>query len=352
MSPQLFGGAIITTWRIALCLGVAIALTTAADAQTPLSPPKVVTLGDCPLSTGAVIPNCRVAYREFGVLDAARANAVLIGTWLLGRSDDWPALLGRDGLVDTTRYYVLVVDALGDGYSSSPSNTDASARAAFADLTIADMVESQYRLVTHLGIRHLRAVLGFSMGGMQAIEWAVTRPSFVDNIVSIAGSSRVGAFDRLMWTTMLDEIEGARREGDPADSVWSRLARMEMLFVQTPIGLNARGSDSVAKDIATSARQYQSAWDLDDYAAQLRAIRRYDVSQRYGGDMRRASAVVRARMLAVYSWDDHMVTAGPVAEFARLVKADTVSIGSSCGHVMLFCEQKRVGKIVRAFISR
>jgi homoserine O-acetyltransferase len=299
-----------------------------------------------------VIPDCRVAYRAFGALDATRSNTVLIGTWLLGRSDDWPALLGSDGLVDTTRYYVLVVDALGDGHSSSPSNTDVGARGAFSDLTITDMVESQYRLVTQLGIHHLRAVLGFSMGGMQAIEWAVTHPSFVDKIVSIAGSPRVGAFDRLMWTTMLDEIEAARRADNSVDSVWSRLARLEMLFVQTPVGLNARGIDSVAKDMATSARQYRGAWNLEDYAAQLRAIRRYDVSQRYGGDMRRASAEVRARMLAVYSWDDHMVTAGPVAEFARLVKADTLSIGSTCGHVMLFCEQKRVAKTIRGFISR
>jgi homoserine O-acetyltransferase len=344
---------VIATARIALSLGVVVGLTRPVRAQPSLPAPRIASLGQCPLMTGAVIPNCRVAYRAFGSLDSAHANTVLIATWLLGRSDDWPALLGAEGLVDTTRYYVLVVDALGDGRSSSPSNTVSSARAAFLDLTVADMVESQYRLLTaRLGIRHLRAVLGFSMGGMQAIEWAVRHPSFADKIVTIAGSPRVGAFDRLMWTTMLDEIEDARNRGTPADSVWSRLARLEMLFVQTPLGVNARGVDSVAKDVSTSALQYGAAWHLEDYAAQLRAIRRYDVTQRYGGDMRRVSAEVRARVLAVYSWDDHMVTAGPVAEFARLVKADTLSIRSSCGHVMLFCEQKSVGTAIRAFIAR
>ena len=68
--------------------------------------------------------------------------------------------------------------------------------------------------------------------------------------------------------------------------------------------------------------------------------------------MRRAAGQVRARMLAVYSWDDHMVTAGPVADFAHLVQADTLSIRSTCGHVMLFCEQERVGAIIRAFIAQ
>jgi homoserine O-acetyltransferase len=254
--------------------------------------------------------------------------------------------------VDTTRFHVVVVDALADGQSSSPSNTPGGS-AAFSDLTIGDMVESQYRLLTtRLGIHHLRAVVGFSMGGMQAIEWAVRHPSFVDKIVPIAGSPRVGAYDRLMWTAMLNEIEDARRSATPTDTVWSRLAHLEMLFVQTPVGLNERGIDSVAKDVATSARQYRAAWDLQDYAAQLRAIRRYDVSSSYGADMHRAAAEVKARVLAVYSWDDHTVTAGPVAEFARLVQADTLSIRSACGHIMLFCEQSRVGAAVRAFIAQ
>ena len=337
----------------AVCVGLsALALRTPATAQTTLPPLRFGSIGDCRVTNGATIPNCRVGYRTYGRLDDARSNTVLIPTWLLGRSEDWNPLLGHDPLVDTTRFYVVVVDALGDGHSSSPSNTP-SAQAAFEALTIGDMVESQYRLLTsQLGIHHLRAVVGFSMGGMQAIEWAVRHPSFVDKIVPIAGSPRVGVFDRLMWTAMLNEIEDAQRAGVPVDSVWSRLAHMEMLFVQTPIGLNSRGMDSVTNDVAVNARQYRSGWALEDYAAQLRAIRGYDATQKYGGDLRRAAGEVHARVLAVYSWDDHMVTAGPVAEFARLVHADTLSIGSSCGHVMVFCEQKRVGAAIRAFIAQ
>ena len=214
------------------------------------------------------------------------------------------------------------------------------------------MVESQYRLLTErLGIHHLQAVIGFSMGGMQAIEWAVRYPSFVDRIVPIAGTPRVGAFNRLALSAMLDEIVAGRRAGIPPDSLWSHLARTEMLFIMTPIGLNARGADSVARDIAANARTYR-AWDLNDYAAQIAALRRYDVALDYGGDMHRAASRVRARVLAVYSWDDHMVTPDSMAEFARMISADTLSVASSCGHVMVFCEQKRVGAATRAFIGR
>jgi homoserine O-acetyltransferase len=329
-----------------------LAGTNAVRAQT-LPPPRVAALGECRLATGAIIPECRVAYREFGPTDTSGHNTILVPTWLLGRSDDWLELLGANGIVDTTHFHVLVVDALGDGQSSSPSNTTPRARAAFADLAVGDMVESQYRLLTErLGIRHLRAVVGFSMGGMQALEWAVRHPGFVDKVVPIAGSPRVGTFDRLMWTAMLDEIEDARRAATPADSVWERLAHLEMLFVQTPAGVNARGADSVARDIAANARQYRRTWQLEDYAAQLRAIRRYDVTLGDGGELRRAAEHVRARVLAVYSWDDHMVTAGAIAEFARMVRADTLSVSSTCGHVMLFCERPRVAAAIGAFLGR
>ena len=71
---------------------------------------RVVSLGDCRLSTGSMLPNCRVAYRAYGRLNAAHDNAVLIPTWLLGRSEDWAPLLNIDPLVDTTRFYTIVVD--------------------------------------------------------------------------------------------------------------------------------------------------------------------------------------------------------------------------------------------------
>src|SRR2546423_14792491 len=138
-------------------------------AQT-LPPPRVASVGECHLASGETIHQCRVAYREYGPPNASRTNTVLIPTWLLGRSDDWVSLVGTDGLVDTTRYHVVVVDALGDGLSSSPSNVLASERSAFANLPVGDWVESQYLLLTkRLGVQRLQAVLGFSMDGMQAI---------------------------------------------------------------------------------------------------------------------------------------------------------------------------------------
>ena len=317
------------------------------------SPPTVVSLGTCRLEGGATIQDCRIAYRAFGRLNAARTNAVLIPTWLLGRSEDWLPLLGRDAYVDTTRFYTLVVDAFGDGHSSSPSNTPTEARAAFRELTIADMVKAQHRLlVEHFKLSQLHAVIGISMGGMQAFEWAVRYPTFVDLAISIMGSPQVASFDQLLWTTTLSELQNGRALGASDDSVWTQLTRLLTLFLRTSRAVNESGSASVATEVAKEAKTLRQTWTLEDYAAQLRAALRHDVAARFGGDLSRAAMEVRARMLVIFSWDDHMVTAGSAVAFAKYVRAETLSISSPCGHTASACEQARIGLAIREFLAR
>jgi homoserine O-acetyltransferase len=315
--------------------------------------PVVASLGTCPLESGAVIPDCRVAYRVFGRANAAHSNVVVVPTWLLGRSEDWVWLLGANKLIDTTRFQVLVVDALADGLSSSPSNTAPAARSVFDSLTIGDMVEAQHRLLRdRLGLARVHAIVGISMGGMQTLEWGVRHPGFASRLVPMMGSPRVPAHDRLMWTAQLRVIEDGLGAGMPRDTIWARIAAFEMLFVQTPAGLNARGYDSVRHDVAIAAAGYGKGWALEDYAAQLRAISRHDVSRSVGGDLSRAAATIRVPTLAVYSWDDHMVTAGPMAAFARQIGADTLAVRSDCGHIAFSCQTASIGKRVRAFLER
>ena len=334
-------------------LGVIAALQLLGAPHAPAqSPPSVLSVGTCRFSSRAIIRDCRVGYRAFGRLNRERTNAVLIPTWLQGRSEDWLPLLGPTGYVDTSRFYVLVVDALADGHSSSPSNVPRGERAAFADLTLTDMVESQYRLVKRLGIPRLHAVVGVSMGGMQAFEWAARYPTFVGKVVPVVGSPRVPAFDRLLWTTLLSEIERGRQHRAPEDSIWAQLARLEALFIQTPIAVNDSGWARLFPAVADLARVYGRSWSLEDYAAQLRAIARHDIAASFGGDLSRTARQVRPRMLVVYTWDDRMVTADPPAAFAREVGADTLSIPSVCGHLVFLCEQERIGAAVREFLSR
>ena len=113
-----------------------------AHAQTAPPPATVAALGSCRLASGATIENCRIAYRSFGRLNATRTNAVLIPTWLLGRSEDWIGMVGPKGWVDTTKFFTVVVDAFANGRSSSPSNSPPDERDAFRGLTIGDMVDA------------------------------------------------------------------------------------------------------------------------------------------------------------------------------------------------------------------
>src|SRR5712691_4276924 len=217
---------------IAVFVGLHIGASASGQAQRP---PTVVSLGTCHLAGGATIQDCRIAYRVFGRLNAARTNAVLVPTWLLGRSEDWIGMVGENGWADTTRFFTIVVDAFANGRSSSPSNTPPEGRAAFRDLTIADMVDAQHRLVVEvLKLPRLHAVLGISMGGMQAFEWAVRYPTFVDAVVPIVGTPQTGAFDRTYTSAYISLVENGRAHGVPDDSVWNQVALLSEMHLRTP----------------------------------------------------------------------------------------------------------------------
>lgn len=336
----------------ALTVTVTILGSLAGSNAFPQTPSAVVSLGRCELQNGQVLIDCRLSYRAFGRLSAARDNAVLIPTWLGGRSEDWIRLLGTNGLVDTSGMFVVVVDAFGNGASSSPSNTPDQTGDTFPAITITDMVQSQYRLLTEqLGILRLHAVVGISMGGMQAYEWAVRYPAFVDRIVPIVGSPRLGAYDRLLWSALLATVENGRRYGVPQDSIWEQFARIRYLVQSTPQSVNGIGADRIDSALTASARQ-ASRLRFDDWALQTRAMLAHDAYRASPLDSAGAIRNLGSRMLVVYSWDDHVVTAGPSAEFARLAGADTLVVSSACGHGAFFCELDRIGARVRQFLAR
>ena len=335
--------------RVALLLFAARPLV----AQSPAPPPtlRTATLGACRLSSSTSLGDCRVAYRTSGKLSPSRDNVVVIPTFFAGRSEDHLFMLGA--YVDTTRHHVIIIDALADGHSSSPSNSAAGA-VAFAGLTIGDMVEVQHRFLTeHLGLRHVRAIVGISMGGFQVFEWAVRYPSFMDAAVPIVATPRPTAYDKLIfdtWRRSAEELSGPRTE---PDSAWMQASRLETLFMRTTRFVNDSGDVHTLQGIRGMAKGYkESSWSLADYAAQLRAIASHDISARFSGDMSRAAAATRARLLIVWSPDDMLVDPRPAAAFSRLVGAETLAVPSACGHAVFWCEPERIGRVVREFIDR
>jgi homoserine O-acetyltransferase/O-succinyltransferase len=162
--------------------------------------PQILEEPDFVLRKGAILPVARLAYRTLGELNAARDNAVLVPSWFSGTdSVSEFVLTGPGRALDPARYFIILTNLLGNGRSSSPSNTaEPFERGRFPSVTVHDNVRLQHRLVTEvLGVEKLRLVAGWSMGAAQSFQWGAQYPDRVNAIVPIAGSARTGSFNQV-----------------------------------------------------------------------------------------------------------------------------------------------------------
>lgn len=315
---------------------------------------KFAGLGDFKLESGEVIRDCRIGYRTFGTLDGEKSNVILFPTWASGTTEQLASNFGPGRLVDTSKFYVVAVDALGNGVSSSPSNSTAQPRMKFPRFTVRDMVETQHALLTKvLGIGHVRAVVGISMGGMQAFQWLVSYPDFMDRAAAIVGSPRLAPYDLLLWQAQIDAImnDPGWRGGEYAENP-ARSAEYEFgaLLLTTPEEFNRRMTREKLFRELEQAKKVKG-FDANDKIRQDQAMMAHDVSERFGGSMERAAAAVRARVLVVVAARDHVVTPGPATEFARLVKAQLITLEGDCGHLAPGCESQKVNPAVAEFLQ-
>lgn len=129
-------------------------------------------LGDFVLQNGATLRGARIAYKTYGALNAQKSNAVVYPTRFGGRHPDNEWLIGEGMALDPEEYFVVVPNMLGNGLSSSPSNTPPPYdRARFPQVTVYDNVAAQHRLVTdRFGVEKLALVVGYSMGAQQTFQ--------------------------------------------------------------------------------------------------------------------------------------------------------------------------------------
>jgi homoserine O-acetyltransferase len=173
-------------------LAGAFALLASATGAYADDDPQVLDLGAFALESGAVLPNAKLAYMTHGQLNADRSNAILLPSFYAGDHRGYDFLIGPGKALDPGKYFIVVTNMFGNGRSSSPSNTPPPfAGPDFPAISTRDNVNAGYRLATEtLGIKRLKAVVGFSMGAQQAFQWAVSHPRFVDAIVAYCGTAR------------------------------------------------------------------------------------------------------------------------------------------------------------------
>lgn len=142
--------------------------------------------------SGVTLPQARVVYGTYGHLNAARDNVVLLPSHYMADCHGYEWLIGPDRALDTSKLFLVATELFGNGHSSSPSNTPEPLHGPrFPVTTIRDNVEAVHRLLTEeLKVKHLRAIVGFSMGAQQAFQWAVSYPAFADKIVATAGTAK------------------------------------------------------------------------------------------------------------------------------------------------------------------
>ncbi len=140
----------------------------------------------------AVLPEARVVYGTTGTLNAAGDNAVLLPSHYMADMHGYDWLIGPGKALDPTKLFLVTSELFGNGRSSSPSNTPEPFHGPrFPAMTIRDNVNAVHRLlVEQLHVTHLRAVIGFSMGAQQALQWAVSYPRFMDRIVATSGTAK------------------------------------------------------------------------------------------------------------------------------------------------------------------
>src|SRR3984957_11530082 len=172
-------------------------------------PYELQDIGNLELEEGGTIRGCKLAYATFGELNAAKDNAILVPTWYSGTSKIMEQVyIGNGRALDPAKYFIIVVNQIGNGLSTSPHNGGgAHAGPAFPKVRIGDDVRAQHKLLTEkYGLKSLALVVGGSMGAQQTYEWAVRYPDFVKRPAPIAGTAKNPEHDFVFTETLSEAI--------------------------------------------------------------------------------------------------------------------------------------------------
>jgi homoserine O-acetyltransferase len=296
--------------------------------------------GDLPLESGQSIDDFSISYETYGTLNADKSNAILMVTAIGGTHHRLDYLIGPGKALDTNRYFIITTDAIGNGLTTSPSNSVKQPGMAFPRFAIRDMVESQYRLVTgKFGVTHLFAVVGASMGGMQTLQWGVSHPDMMDALVPIVPLGRTPPWTKTVLELTRQEImsdpawdDGHYRQGTEPEKGMRLWAGTLALITRTPeLMKNTTPDDGTAhngpgqNEAAQWLRKTQdSSWknfDARNWIYQTWAYDAHDLGTTPGfnGDYHQALRSIRARMLVLAGVGDLLNPEPEALEVARYV---------------------------------
>ena len=349
-----------------------------------------------PLDCGRVLKQVNIRYEIVGTLTPEADNAVLITHALSGNAhvcgrytpEDpkpgwWDEMVGPGKAIDTNRYFVICSTVIGScAGSTGPRSIDPDTgnpyNLTFPVITIRDMVRAQKQLVEHLGIKRLLAVVGGSMGGMQALEWAINYPDMVDGVIPIATTSQLSpqsiAFDWVGREAIKNDPRWNEGNYSPDRVPEGGLATARMLAhitylsdesMSRKFGRELQDADSYSfdfqRDFAVESylehqgRRFVELFDANSYFYITRAMDYFDMANRSGGDLAKTFSKAKAAFLVISFSSDWLF---PTAESRKIVHAllknrlnvSFCEIKSGYGHDAFLLEVDALGRMVRDFL--
>lgn len=315
-------------------------------------PYEVENIGNLDLEEGGTIRDCKLAYAQFGTLNANRDNAILVPTWYSGTNKIIEQVfIGKGRALDPDKYFILVINQIGSGLSSSPHNTPAPAGMAnFPHVRIGDDVRAQQKLVTEkFGLKNLALVVGGSMGAQQTYEWAVRYPEMVKRAAPIAGTAKNTVHDFLFTETLIDAItsDPGFNKGfysSPTDvregllrhaKMWAVMGWSTHFFQENRH--KVLGFSSLDDFLINFMYAYFAPMDPNDLLCMAWKWQRGDVSRHTGGDLRTALGRIKAKTFVMPMSSDMFFPPDDCqAEWRLIPDAEFRPIKTIDGHLALF----------------
>jgi homoserine O-acetyltransferase len=324
-------------------------------------------LGDFQLESGGTLRNCQLAYTTFGQLNPNKDNAILMTTWYSGTSKIMEQVyVGQGRAIDPDKYFVIIVNQIGNGLSTSPHNTSGPLSAAnFPHVRIGDDVRAQHMLVTEkYGIDSLALVVGGSMGAQQTWEWAVRYPDMVKRAAPIAGTAKNTPHDFLFVKTLNEAItsdpawedgyyaephavhRGLRRHAD----LWSVMGFSTEMFKKEL--WRQLGFSSLEDFYVGFTQGYFLSMDPNDLLCLAWKWQRGDVSRNTGGDLEKALGLITAKMFVMPISTDMFFPPRDCEDNQKMVaNSELRVVETDWGHLGLFGLEPKYAEQVDRHLS-
>lgn len=351
------------------------------------------------LKSGEVLKEYTLVYEAYGTLNTDGSNAVLICHALSGshhaagyhaESDAkpgwWETMIGPGKPIDTNRLYVVCPNNIGgcDGSTGPSSTSQSSGRpwgSLFPQVTVEDWVETQKRLAEYLGISHWAAVIGGSLGGMQALEWSVRYPSWLSHCVVLATAPGLTAqniaFNEIARQAIFSDpqwMQGDYALSDMVPEKGMALARMvgHLTYMSADKMSDRFGRElrqgsfepdddepifQVESYLRYQGSQFAGRFDANTYVIMTRALDRFDLASHGQGNLTEALAKATAEFLVVSFSSDWRFAPSRSQEIANALlasgkKVTYADIESDAGHDGFLLEDKEYMALVGAWMKR